>query len=55
MSVKTKLQSFLHERAMRKYRDTNLNGAREDLFTQIGYVGILFDANESRDRDASNG
>lgn len=52
MSVKTKLQNFLHERAMRKYRETNLNGAREDLFTQISHVGILFDANESQDRDA---
>jgi hypothetical protein len=52
MPLTTKLRNYLHERALRKYRGTNIDHAPVDLFNQIKSVGILFDANDARDRDA---
>lgn len=52
MTLLLDLRDFLYRRALRKFKDTNLSKAPDNHFGQIRKVGIIFDANEAKDREA---
>ncbi len=51
MSLTRRLKTFLYDRAIGKYRETNLNHVRENHFSSIRSIGILFEATDSADRE----
>jgi hypothetical protein len=51
MPVIARLKKFLYQRAIRRYRSTNLNKVPENHFSVIRSVGILFDASQAHDRE----
>lgn len=51
MPVISRLKTFLHKRAIAKFRGTNLNKLPENHFSSIKSIGILFEAIEAKDRE----
>ncbi len=45
------LKKFLHNRAIGKFRSTNLNRLPENHFSTIRSVGVLFEATDAKDRE----
>jgi hypothetical protein len=52
MALLSNLRKFIYDRALRKYRSTNLQKVSDHHFSNIKSVGIVFDANEAQDREA---
>ena len=48
----SRLKTFLYRRAIGKYRSTNISKVSENHFKKIRTVGILFDANDTKGREA---
>lgn len=51
MPLISRLKIFMHNRAMRKFRTTNLNKVPDNHFSTIKSVGILFLANDAKECD----
>jgi hypothetical protein len=52
MPLLSNFRKFLYQRAVRKYKSTNLEQVPDRHFVNIKSVGIVFDANEAKDREA---
>ena len=51
MPMIRRLKTFLFERAIGKYRETNLSHVPENHFSAIRSIGILFEATDAADRE----
>lgn len=51
MPLISRLKTFMHDRAMARFRTTNLNKVPDNHFSAIKSVGIVFVATDTKDRE----